>query len=134
MAQYTGKDLAVWFKGTAIGTRYRTLKTNEEVGLVDQSAGNDVARTFLTELEDGDAALEVVDVAGGTAATALWNLCDKGAEGTLEWAPEGSAQTKPRHYVNAIVQKREKESPYNNVVRATITFKFSGVVTDTAYS
>lgn len=131
MAQYTGSALVVKFKGTTISGRQRTLTAKEEIGLVDQSAGADVAKTYLTELEDGDAKLEVLDQRDGTAATALWNLCDKGAEGTLDWQPEGAGSNDPRHYVNAIVKNREREFPYNDVVKATITFQFSGVVTDT---
>ena len=133
MAQYTGSALYLAFKGTVISTRYRSLKTKEEIDLEDQSAGNDVAKTYLATLEDGDASLDFLDVAGGTAATALWNLCDKGAEGTLEWGNEGTATGKPRHYVNAIVKDREKTEDYDKPVEGTITFQFSGVVTDTAY-
>lgn len=131
MAQYTGNALVVNFKGTQVSTRFRSLTTNEEIDLVDQSAGNDTAKTYLTALEDGDAKLEVLDQRDGTAATALWNLCDKGAEGTLQWQPEGTATGDPKHYVNAIVKKREREFPYDDVVKATITFQFSGAVTDT---
>lgn len=133
MAQYTGSALYLAFKGTVISTRYRSLKTKEEIDLEDQSAGNDVAKTYLTTLEDGDAALDFLDVAGGTAATALWNLCDKGAEGTLEWGPEGTATNKPKHTVNAIVKSREKTEDYDKPVEGSITFQFSGVVTDSAY-
>jgi hypothetical protein len=131
MAQYTGSGLIVTFKGTEVSTRFRSLNTKEEIDLVDQSAGSDTAKTYLTALEDGDAKLEVVDVRDGTAPTALWNLCDKGAEGTLQWQPEGTATGKPKHYVNAIVKSREKEHPYDDIVKATITFQFSGALTDT---
>ncbi len=131
MAKYTGKNLVVSFKGTEISGEFRRLTTKESIGLVDQSAGNDVAKTYLTELEDGDAQLEVLDQADGTAALALWNLCDKGAEGTLQWQPEGTATNDPKHWVNAIVRGRDREFPYNDTVKATITFQFSGVVTDT---
>jgi len=131
MAQYTGSALVVAFKGTTVSGRQRTLDTGEEMDLVDQSAGSDVAKTYLSTLEDGDAKLEVLDQRDGTAATALWNLCDKGAEGTLQFQPEGTATNKPKHFVNAIVKKRDREFPYDDVVKATITFQFSGVVTDT---
>lgn len=133
MAQYTGSALVVQFKGIVLSTRYRKLNTKEEKDLDDQSAGADVAKTYLTTLEDGDAKLEFLDVAGGTAAAALWNTCDKGAEGTLEWGPEGTANAKPRHYVNAIVKTRERDFPYDKTVEGTITYQFSGVVTDSAY-
>lgn len=133
MAQYTGTALLVKFKGTTVSTRYRSFKTKEEIDMPDQSAGTDVNKTYLTALKDGDGKLEVLDVAGGTAATDLYNLCVPGAEGTLEWAPEGTATGKPRHYVNAISKTREKDFPFDDVVQTNIEFKFSGVVTNTAY-
>lgn len=134
MAEYTGTALYAAFKGTAISTDFRTLTTSEEMDVVDASAGADVAKSYLTALEDGTATLELLDQTGGTAATAMWNLMDKGASGTLEWAPEGTATNKPRHYVaTAIVTSRERETPYDDVVALTFEFQFSSVVVDTAY-
>jgi len=134
MAEYVGKNLYVAFKGTVLQADFRTFSDDESMDMVDTSAGVDVAKTYLTTLEDGTATLELVDQTGGTATTAAWNLCDKGAEGTLEWGPEGTASTKPRHYVNAIVKGRKANYPYADIVTLTVDFQFSGVVTDTAYS
>ncbi len=131
MAQYTGSALVVSFKGTAISGRFTSFSTNEEIDLKDQSAGADTAKTYLAALEDGDAKLEVLNERDGTAATALWNLCDKGAEGTLQWQPEGTATGDTKHWVNAIVKSRGREFPFDDVVKATIDFQFSGAVTDT---
>ena len=131
MSQYTGKNLIVQFKGTTISSRFLAFNDDEEIDLVNQSAGSDVAKTYLTALEDGDAKMEALNEADGTAATSVWNLCDKGAEGTLQWQPEGTATSKPKHFVNAIVKARGGELPYDDVGKATISFQFSGVVTDT---
>lgn len=133
MAQYTGSALVVQFKGTIVSTRYKSFKTKEDIDLSDQSAGADTNKTYLTALKDGDAALNALDVAGGTAATAVYNLCVPGAEGTLEWAPEGTATGKPRHYVNALAKKREKNHPFDDVVELDVDFQYSGAVTDTVY-
>jgi len=133
MGEYTGSGMYLAFKGTSLAVDYREFADSEEVALAEGSAGADVARTYLKTLEDGTATLSMVDQTGGTAATAPWNLMDKGAEGTLEWGPEGTATGKPRHYVNAIVVSRERTFPYDNVVESTYGFQFSGVVTDTAY-
>lgn len=133
MAEYTGNDLYLAFKGTTLHADFRTFTTSEAIDLVDASAGADVAKTYLTALEDGTGTVELLDQTGGTAATAAWQLCDKGAEGTLEWGPEGTATGKPRHYVNAIVSSRDRNHPYNDVSTLTVNFQFSGVVTDTAY-
>lgn len=133
MPEYTGSAAYLAFKGTAINADYRTFESTEEIDLVDASAGADVAKTYLVALEDGSATLTLVDQTGGTAATAMWQLMDKGASGTLEWGPEGTATNKPRHYVNAIVGNRARTMPYDNVIELSFEFQFSGVVTDTAY-
>lgn len=133
MAEYTGNDLYLSFNGTVIHADFRTFSTSEQIDLVDASAGADVAKTYLTALEDGTASLTLLDQTGGTAATAAWQLMDKGTEGSLIWGPEGTATNKPKHYVNAIVSSRDRSMPYDNVVELTFEFQFSGVVTDTVY-
>lgn len=133
MAEYTGKDLYLSFAGTTIHADFREFTASEEIDLVDASAGADVAKTYLTALEDGTASLTLLDQTGGTAATAMWQLMDKGVSGTLIWAPEGTVATKPKHSVVAIVSSRERSIPYDDVVELTFEFQFSGVVSDTTY-
>lgn len=133
MAEYTGKNLYVEFASTNVSGDQRTLTASEEMDLVDASAGADVAKSYLTALEDGTAKYEVLDQTGGTAASALWQVLDKGATGTLIWAPEGTATNKPKHAVLAFVKSREREMPYDDVVVLNFEFQFSGVVTDSAY-
>ncbi len=130
MAEFTGKNLVVSFKSTALESDYRSFSNSEQIGIVDASAGSDVARTYLTTLEDGSASVSLVMQTGGTAATAMWNLLDKGAEGTLDWYPEGTASGNPRSYVNAIVIDRSRDFPYDDLVTMSAEFQFSGVVTD----
>jgi len=134
MAEITGQHLYVAFKGTALEADYREFSFSEEVGMADASAGSDAARTYLTTLEDGTATLSLLMQADGTASTAPAQLLEKGAEGTLEWGPEGTATGKPRRYVNAIVQSYEERSPYDDVIEITASFQFSGEVTRTAYA
>lgn len=134
MAEYTGSALYIAFKGTDLASDFREYSPNEEVGTVDASAGSDVSRTYLTTLEDGTATLNLLYQTGETAATDPWQLCDKAAEGSLEWGEEGTASNKPRHYVNAIVTSRAKTIPYDGVIEMTFNFQFSGTVTDTAYA
>jgi hypothetical protein len=134
MTEYTGSALYVAFKGTSLAVDFREFSEDEEIGTVDASAGSDVSRTYLTTLEDGTATLSLVAQAGETAATDPWYLMDKGAEGSLEWGPEGTASNKPRHYVNAIVTSRGKSIPYDDVVEMSFGFQFSGTVTDAQYA
>ena len=133
MAEYTGTAMYMTFAGTVISTDFRTFKTSESIDLVDASAGADVAKTYVNALEDGTASLELVDQTGGTAATAMWQLMDKGASGTLIWAPEGTATGKPKHTVVAIVSSRDRNTPYNDLAVLSFEFQFNGVVSDTVY-
>lgn len=130
MAGITGKNLYLAFGGTVLDTDYRAFNLSEEIGTVDQSAGSDTARTYLTTLEDGTAGATIVIQ---SADTSTWGAVDKGTEGTLEWGEEGTAATKPRHYVNAIVTGRDKAIEYADLVVADITWQFSGEVTDDTY-
>lgn len=130
MGEYTGSGLYLKFGSTVLSSDFRNFSEEEEVGLVDSSAGNDQARSYLKTLEDGNATAELVHQTGGSV---VWGAVAKGASGTLEWGPEGTATGKPKHTVVAIVQSRKKDMPYDDVVVITAEFQFSGVVTDSAY-
>lgn len=133
MAQYTGGALVVTFKGTSIATRFKSFKSKAETDLAEQTAGNDTNKSYLPTDMDGDAELEVLDVAGGTAATDDYNLCAPQASGTLVWQPEGTATGKPKHTVaSAIVKSRELEYPRADVVKMTISFQFSAAQADSS--
>jgi hypothetical protein len=130
MAEYTGKNLYITFDGNVLTGDQRTFTVTETMEVVDASAGADVARTYLTTLEDGSATLELLHQEDGTV---LWGNVDKGTSGTLIWAPEGTATGKAKHTVTAIVISREQSMPYDDVVALTIEFQFTGVVSDTTY-
>ena len=130
MAGTTGSALYLLWDGTELDTDYRSFSESEEIGMVDQSAGADTARTYLTELKDGTASATIVIQA---ADTTTWGTLVPGTEGTLEWGVEGTASTKPRSYVNAIVKCREKSMEYADLVVGDIEWQFSGAVTDGTY-
>lgn len=130
MAEFTGKNLVVTFGGTALAGAFRTFSTTEEAGLVDASAGNDQARTYLKTLEDGTATLEVLSQ---DDSTAVWAAIRPGTAGSLVWGEEGSGTGQPRHTVNALVSSRQRDVPYDDVVVITAEFQFSGVVADDTY-
>lgn len=118
------------FGSTTLSSDWRTFTPQEEIGLADASAGNDTNRTYLTTLKDGKASIELV---GQAAGSALWTAVAPGTSGTLEWAPEGTASGKQRHYVNAIVMSRQREEPFDDIEVLKVDFQFSGAVTDTVY-
>lgn len=130
MAGITGKNLYLNFGSTVLDTDYRSFSESEEMGTVDQSAGSDTARTYLTTLKDGTASSTIVVQAGDTAT---WNAVVVGASGTLTWAEEGTTAAKPKHTVWAIVTGREKSMEYADLVVADISWQFSSAITDSTY-
>lgn len=130
MAGITGSALYLKFGSTALNTDYRAFGPSEEIGIVDQSAGADTARTYLTTLEDGTASSTIVIQSEDTTT---WGAVDIGTEATLEWGEEGTAAGKPKHTANAIVTGRAKSVDYADLVVADITWQFSGAVADSTY-
>lgn len=130
MAGVTGTGLYLLFDGSTLSTDFRSFSASEEIGVVDQSAGADANRTYLTELKDGSASATIVIQ---SADTATWGVVAVGEEGSLEWGREGTVAAKPRSYANAIVTSREKTVEYDDLVVADIEWQFSGAVTDTTY-
>jgi len=130
MAGLTGKNLYVAFNGTDISGKYRKFDPGDGIGTVDQSAGDDAAETFLTTLTTGDATYTALLQEDGSV---VYTALAPGGEGTLEWAEEGTADTKMRHWVNAIVTGRKQSIPYKEVVEISATFLYSGAVTHTVY-
>lgn len=132
MSEFTGKNLHVSFNGTVLTGNQRTFSDQEEAGLVDASAGADVARSYLKTIEDGTATMEILQDDGAGGPT-LWAAVKPGTSGSLIWGEEGNVAAQPRHTVNAIVSSRKKDSPYDDLVVVTVEFQFSGVVTDDVY-
>jgi hypothetical protein len=125
-----GQTGYIKFGSTVLSTDMRTFDPEEEVGLAEASAGNDAARTYLATLKDGKATLELLAPGG----TAIWAAIAPATSGTLEWGDEGTASGKPKHTVNALVQKRKRQTPYDDVVVYTVDFQFSGgTVVDGTY-
>ena len=132
MAGYVGKNAYIAFGGTAITADYRTFEWSEEAGVVDASAGTDAYVVQLTTQITGNASLTMRGISG-TAGTATWNALANNTEGTLEFAPEGTATGNRKLQVNAIVSSRVDTMAYNNVAEWNINWIFNGQVTDTQY-
>lgn len=130
MTAITGTALYCTFGGTVLDTDYRSFSHSEETGTVDGSAGSDANRTYLTTLKDGTASVSILIQAGDTST---WDAVAPQSSGTLEWAPEGTASTKPRHYAQAIVTSREMSMEYDDVAVGDVEFQLNGSVTDTTY-
>ena len=121
MAKYSGSQLYLKFASTVLSGEYRTLTVSETQNVADASAGDDTGTTRVSTLTDATFTVEMVALAG-TAGTAIWGAVDPGAQGTLEWGPEGTATTKPKYTQYVIVAGRDQNIVYNDVVTWSITF------------
>lgn len=130
MAEFAGSSLFLKLGSVELTSDSRKFNAEETIDIVDASAGSDAYKPKITTQKDGTASVELVAQAGGTV---LWSALAPGVSGTLEWGEEGTVSGKPRHYVTAIVSKRNREVPYDGIVVLTADFVFNSVVTDTVY-
>lgn len=130
MAGITGKNLYCKFGSTTLNTDYRAFSSSETGGVADISAGADTNRTYLATLKDGTASVSILMQASDTAT---WAAVAPTTGGTLEWAPEGTTATYPRHYAYAFVLSRDMAIAWTDEVVADVAFQLSGTVTDTTY-
>lgn len=130
MAGVTGKNLYCIFGSAVLDTDYRSFSATETAGVTDISAGADANRTYLATLKDGTASISILMQASDTAT---WAAVAPTTGGTLEWAPEGTTATYPRHYAYAFVLSREKSMAFTDEVVGDVEFQISGAVTDTTY-
>lgn len=115
-----GSAAYIAFGGTVLSTNFRTVNTEDSIATVDQSAGSDVGMTRLTTLRDGNFSLELKRPAGGTTN---WITLTPGQSGTLEVGPEGTAASKPKMTVTAILTSRSTPITYNDIVIDTLNFE-----------
>lgn len=130
MPEFAGSGLFLKFGSTVLSADSRKFSYEQTVDIVDGSAGSDLYKPKIVTQRDGNGTVELVNQAGGTA---LWAAIAPGTEGTLEWGDEGTVSGKPRGYVLAIVSKRSKDVPYDDIVTTNIDFDFNSAVTDTVY-
>lgn len=130
MTEYTAATLYLKFGSTVLSADFRTFDNDENIGLVESQAGSDTNKTYLTTLKDGSASVSLVDQTGGSA---LWTAVVPGTSGTLEWGPEGTASTKPKHTALALVKSRKRSEPYDGIVTLDVAFQINGAITDSAY-
>ena len=135
MAAFIGSALDIkWVHsaGTAsLNGDFRSFSYTPSVDLVDQTAGNDTNKTYLTALKDGRASLSCLlqagTAAGGTAMTAVLT---EGSSGTIIWSPEGTAATKPKYTMAAIAMGAASTVPYAGAVEITCDFQQNSARTE----
>ena len=130
MASYTGSALYLTFGATVLSADFRSIDVTENITIIDASAGADTWKDKLTGQKDWSATVSLLHQAAGTV---LWDALAPGLSGTLNWAPEGTASGKPKHYGVAIVESRSQPIEYEGVVEWSISFVGDGTVTHTIY-
>ncbi len=124
-SRYTGEDLVVIFR-TAAGVEYilsgdqTAFEVTHEVQAADMTAGSDVGVFEKPTLQVNGATLTMKHTALG--GTAVWGNITAGLEGTLLYAPQGTAAGKPKGGFPAYVKSKPLSVPFNEAVVRTVSF------------
>ena len=134
MPAFRGKDLFLSFAGSAgtvtISGDFTQVTYTPSIALLDQSAGADTDRTYVTSLKDRTIAWAAKHQASGTV---LVNALVEGTSGTLTWGEEGTASGKPKHTCPVISMGCPMNIPYDNLVEISGTFQGNGAIADATY-
>lgn len=134
MTAYVGKDLyASWIHtgGTVVlSGDFRQLNYNPSIDLVEETAGSDANKLYLSGVKDGQISYTAVMQSGGTVLT---SALAEGTSGTLIWGPEGTVATKQKITVPAIAMGVNYSQPYSDVVEISVTFQQNGARVDGTY-
>lgn len=126
--RYRGNGLVVvWTtaSGTTVITGDQTeMSPDRTADMVDISAGNDAAKSYLASLKDSKFTLKVFDTAAG--GSAMMAQLIEGSAGTLSWGPQGSVAGKPKFAVGALVESLKSSIPFDKAVMMDIGFQGSG--------
>lgn len=131
MAAFKGKDLDVkWIdtSGTvSLNGDFTAFDYTPSVDLLDQTAGADTNKTYITGVKDGKASLTALLQAGtASGGTVAFSRVYEGAEGTVIWSPEGTAATKPKYTMPVIAMGAAFTYPFNALVEAKVEFQQNG--------
>ena len=131
MTAYTGSALDVkWIDGSGtvtISGDQTILDYTPSIDLVDQTAGADTNKTYLTTLKDGKASMTALLQAGtANGGTLTFSRLAEGSSGTIVWSPEGTAATKPKYTMAAISMGAGFSYPFDNRVEVKVDFQQNG--------
>ena len=131
MAAYSGSALDVkwcYAAGTTVLTgHHRTFTYTPSIDLIDQTAGADSNKLYITGPKDGRATFGAVLEAGtGAGGTLSYANCIEGYSGTVIWSPEGTAAGKAKYTMPAITMGAAFSYPYADVTEVTVEFQQNG--------
>jgi len=136
MSAYSGSALVVqWVQIAATTTLtgdHRNFTFSPSISFVDETAGADDHKQYLSGIKDSNATFEAVlqsgTGAGGTAAFA-GTILTEGNYGTLLWSPHGTGAGEPLFTWPCYSQGVSYAEPYADVVSVTVSFQGNGVAT-----
>jgi hypothetical protein len=112
---------------TLLNTDFKTFNYNPSIDILDQSAGNDTNKSYITALKDGRCAftglLQSGTAAGGTIMVAT---LAEGNSGTLVWSPEGTAAGKTKYTIPAIAMGAAFTYPFADLIEISCDFQCNG--------
>lgn len=111
--RYTGKNLYVKFGSTVLTTSGRNFDVTHEQEQADGTAGADDYRVFLNTVKNIGASMEIVMSTGATGSAVIAAV-QPGQEGTLEFAPVGTAAGNPKWGFAARVSNSSMAYPYDD--------------------
>ena len=124
MAHYSGKDVYVKFGTTVVGTDQRSLDVKDSIQLIPTTAGADTDESHITGVAKADITLKLLDE--NTTGTAIKQTLYRGAAGTLEFGPQGTAAGKPKYSCLATVVNVAIAYPYDKAVEYTVSMTKNG--------
>ena len=134
--RHTGKNMYITYNGTVLSADYQTVTVKREFGKAEKTAGADSHASYIPTYGDTSVELEVLKK-GGTAGTTEWGVLvgalGTSTDGTLIWAPEGTASGKPKTTATGFIESLETEYPFDDIVKVTITFQCNATPSDTVY-
>lgn len=115
---YTGSNSVIIFNSVTFDTTYRNIKDDDWIDKEKKSAGADTHESYFTSMRDSKLSLEFL--MDGTVA---WSACVPGMESVLIHCPEGIVDSSPRYITTALVKRRSRVNPYNDLVVASVVFQ-----------
>lgn len=123
--RFTGKPLVVKFRGITLTEHGRNFEITHEQEQADGTAGADDYRVFLNTVKNIGASMDILQ-SSGTAGSAVIAALQPGQEGTLEWAPEGTATGKPKWGFVGRVSNSSMSHPYDDVAMLAVEWTNAG--------
>ena len=134
--RYTGKNMYITYNSTVLSADYQTLTVKREHGKAEKTAGADAHASYIPTYADTSIELEVLRK-GGSAGSAEWGVLigayGTSTDGTLLWAPEGTASGNYNTSATGFIESLETEYPFDDVVKLTITFQCNAAPTEGKY-